>query len=118
MNVRGTKNTFFQKRTGEVIENKRKDYTASQKRTGNEPKSEAEKLLKTRNCGKNEPETNRKTNRAMLLKIRDREKLCPSRPTPLKILSVPAKRPPKPSPFHSPGGSWLPGRPYPNSIYN
>ena len=37
-----------------------------------EPENEAEKLLKTHTCEKNEPETNRKTNRAMLLKIRDR----------------------------------------------
>jgi hypothetical protein len=71
LNVRGTKNTFFQKRTGEVVENKGKDYMDSRKRTGNEPKSEAEKLLKTLSCGKNEPETNRKTNRAMLLKTQE-----------------------------------------------
>jgi hypothetical protein len=30
----GQKNTFFQKRTGEVIENKGKDYIDSRKRTG------------------------------------------------------------------------------------
>ncbi len=45
-----------------------------QKTNRNEPKNEAEKLLKTRGCGKNEPETNRKTKRAMLLKINGRQK--------------------------------------------
>ncbi len=30
----GTKNAFFEKRTGEVVENKRKDYTDSPDRTG------------------------------------------------------------------------------------
>jgi hypothetical protein len=50
------KNTFFEKRTGEVVENKGTDYIDSRKRTGNEPKHEAEKLLETRSCGK----TNRK----------------------------------------------------------
>jgi hypothetical protein len=39
-----------------------------QKRTENEPENEAEKLLKIGSCGKNEPETNPRTNRAMLLK--------------------------------------------------
>src|SRR5690242_7734713 len=34
-----------------------------QKRTGPEPENEAEKLLKTRTCGKNEPKTNRKRTR-------------------------------------------------------
>jgi hypothetical protein len=43
----GTKNIIFQKRSGEVVENKWKGYMDSQKRTGNEPESEAEKLLKT-----------------------------------------------------------------------
>jgi hypothetical protein len=50
------KNIFFEKRTGEVIENTGKGYIDSRKRTGNEPESEAEKLLKTRSRGKNEPE--------------------------------------------------------------
>jgi hypothetical protein len=40
----------------------------------NKPKNKAEKLLKTRSCGKNEPKTNRKTNRAMLLKIHEVKK--------------------------------------------
>jgi hypothetical protein len=52
----GQKILFFKKRTGEVVENKGNDYTASQKRTGNEPKNEAEKLLKTLEGVKNEPE--------------------------------------------------------------
>jgi hypothetical protein len=43
----GQKYFIFKKRTGEVVENKGRDYTASQKRTGNEAKNEAEKLLKT-----------------------------------------------------------------------
>jgi hypothetical protein len=43
----GTKNIIFQKRTGEVVENTGKGYIDSRKRTGNEPESEAEKLLKT-----------------------------------------------------------------------
>jgi|SRR5690348_12543097 len=34
-------------------------------------KNEPEKLLKTGSCGKNEPKTNRKTNRTMLLKIQE-----------------------------------------------
>jgi hypothetical protein len=67
----GTKNIIFQKRTGEVVENKGNSYITSQKRTGNEPKHEAEKLLKTRSCGKSEPRTNRKTNGAMFLKIEE-----------------------------------------------
>jgi hypothetical protein len=46
------KRCYFQKRTGEVIENK----GSAQKTNRNEPKNEAEKLLKTRSCGKNEPE--------------------------------------------------------------
>ena len=45
----GQKNTFFEKRTGEVIENK----GSAQKTNRNEPKNEAGKLLKTRSCGKN-----------------------------------------------------------------
>jgi hypothetical protein len=53
------KNSFFQKRTGEVIENKWLCVKIGQKRTENEPKNEAEKLLKTRDCIKNEPKTNR-----------------------------------------------------------
>jgi hypothetical protein len=44
----GQKGCYFEKRTGEVAENKGKGYIDSQKRTGNEPKHEAEKLLKTR----------------------------------------------------------------------
>jgi len=32
----------------------------------NEPENEPEKLLKTRSCGKNEPKTNRKMNRAVM----------------------------------------------------
>src|SRR5690349_15970723 len=36
----------------------------------NEPESEAEKLLKTRSCGKNEPKTNRRTSRAVLASSR------------------------------------------------
>jgi hypothetical protein len=50
---------FFQKRTGEVIENKWLCVKIGQKRTENEPKNEAEKLLKTQDCIKNEPKTNR-----------------------------------------------------------
>jgi hypothetical protein len=41
-----------------------------QKTNRNEPENEAEKLLKIRTCGKNEPETKRKTNLAILLKIK------------------------------------------------
>jgi hypothetical protein len=55
----GQKEFFFQKRTGEVIENKWLCVKIGQKRTENEPKNEAEKLLKTRDCIKNEPKTNR-----------------------------------------------------------
>ncbi|HEV2248493.1 MAG TPA: hypothetical protein VGW37_17735 [Terriglobia bacterium] len=40
----------------------------------NEPENEAEKLLKTRSCGKSEAKTNRKTNLAMLLKIKTAKK--------------------------------------------
>ncbi|HEX5410946.1 MAG TPA: hypothetical protein VFZ27_03720, partial [Terriglobia bacterium] len=50
------KNTFFQKQTGEVAENK----GSAQKTNRNKPENKAEKLLKTRACGKNKPETNRK----------------------------------------------------------
>jgi len=50
------KNTFFEKRTGEVIENKASGPKSEPER----PKSEPEKLLKTRPCGKNEPKTNRR----------------------------------------------------------
>jgi hypothetical protein len=55
----GQKRCYFEKRTGEVVENTGKGYIGSQKRTGNEPKHEAEKLLKTLKGLKNEPETNR-----------------------------------------------------------
>jgi hypothetical protein len=55
-NVRGTKNTFFKKRTGEVVENKGSAYITSRKRTGNEPENEAEKLLKILEAEKSEPE--------------------------------------------------------------
>jgi hypothetical protein len=57
------KNTSFKKRTREVIDNK----GSGQKTNPNEPKNEAEKLLKIRSCGK----TNPKTNPAMLLKIKE-----------------------------------------------
>jgi hypothetical protein len=40
----------------------------------NEPENEAEKLLKTGSCGKNEAKTNRRTKRAMLLIIKASEK--------------------------------------------
>ena len=46
------KNSFFEKRTGEVAENKEK----WPKTNRNEPENEAEKLLKIRTCGKNEAE--------------------------------------------------------------
>ena len=46
-----------------------------QKRTGNEPENEAEKLLKTHACGKNEPKTNPRTNRAILLKTLEGKKM-------------------------------------------
>ncbi|HEX5412769.1 MAG TPA: hypothetical protein VFZ27_13045 [Terriglobia bacterium] len=49
------KNTFFQKQTGEVAENK----GSARKTNGNKPENKAEKLLKTRASGKNKPETNR-----------------------------------------------------------
>jgi hypothetical protein len=62
----GQKRCYFQKRTGEVVESK----GSSQKTNRNEPKNEAEKLLKTRSCGKNEP----KTKLPMLLIIKEREK--------------------------------------------
>jgi len=42
-----------------------------QKANRTEPESEAEKLLETRSDGKNEPETNRKTNRAKFIKARE-----------------------------------------------
>ncbi|HEX5413590.1 MAG TPA: hypothetical protein VFZ27_17215 [Terriglobia bacterium] len=58
------KNTFFQKQSGEVAENK----GSARKANGNKPENKAEKLLKTRACGKNKPKTNRKNNPAMLLK--------------------------------------------------
>jgi hypothetical protein len=45
------KNTSFKKRTREVIDNK----GSGQKTNPNEPKNEAEKLLKTSTCGKNKP---------------------------------------------------------------
>jgi hypothetical protein len=55
----GQKRCYFEKRTVEVVDNKGEAYITSQKRTGNEPESEAERLLKIRTCGKNKPETNR-----------------------------------------------------------
>jgi hypothetical protein len=71
------KNSFFEKRTGEVIENTGKGYIDSQKRTEkrsgevventylwkkrteNEPKTKLPMLLKTLEGQKNEPKTNR-----------------------------------------------------------
>jgi len=47
--TKNKKEYFFQNRTGEVVENKGSGLK-------NEPENEAEKLLKTRICGKNEPE--------------------------------------------------------------
>jgi hypothetical protein len=53
------KNVFFQKRTGEVVEYKGSRSKNEPKTNRNEPKNEAEKLLKTQDCIKNEPKTNR-----------------------------------------------------------
>jgi hypothetical protein len=47
----GQKRCYFEKRTREVIDNKR----SAPKTNPNEPKNEAGKLLKIRSCGKNEP---------------------------------------------------------------
>jgi hypothetical protein len=55
----GQKNVFFQKRTGEVIECKGPRSKNEPKTNRNEPKNEAEKLLKTQDWIKNEPKTNR-----------------------------------------------------------
>ncbi|HEX5411409.1 MAG TPA: hypothetical protein VFZ27_06065 [Terriglobia bacterium] len=46
------KNTFFQKQSGEVAENK----GSALKTNRNKPENKAEKLLKTCSCGKNKPE--------------------------------------------------------------
>ncbi|HEX5410231.1 MAG TPA: hypothetical protein VFZ27_00055 [Terriglobia bacterium] len=64
------KEYFFQKQSGEVAENK----GSARKTNRNKPENKAEKLLKTRTCGKNKPKTNRKTKLAMLLKTQDDEK--------------------------------------------
>ena len=61
LEIVGQKRCYFEKQTGEVVENKASDYICSRKRTGNKPENEAEKLLKTCACGKNEPETKRKS---------------------------------------------------------
>jgi hypothetical protein len=47
----GRKRCYFKKRTREVIDNK----GSGQKTNPNEPKNEAEKLLKKGACGKNKP---------------------------------------------------------------
>ncbi|HEX5412279.1 MAG TPA: hypothetical protein VFZ27_10495, partial [Terriglobia bacterium] len=60
------KNTFFQKQTGEVAENK----GSAQKTNRNKPENKAEKLLKTRACGKNKPKTNRKNKASDLIENR------------------------------------------------
>ncbi|HEX5410999.1 MAG TPA: hypothetical protein VFZ27_03985 [Terriglobia bacterium] len=51
------KEYFFEKQTGEVAGNKESGLKTNR----NKPENKAEKLLKTRACGKNKPETNRKT---------------------------------------------------------
>jgi hypothetical protein len=64
------KNTFFEKRTGEVVENKGNAYITSRKRTG---KRSGEVVENTRGRKKLSG-TNRRTNWAMLLKIQDSKK--------------------------------------------
>jgi hypothetical protein len=63
----GQKNTFFEKRTGEVIENTGSGLKNEAERTGKRSGEVVEKtgLLKKRTG------TNRKTNLPMLLKIKD-----------------------------------------------
>jgi hypothetical protein len=69
--MRGTKRIPFFKNKAEKLLILNRNF---QKTNRNKPKNKAEKLLKTRTCGKNEPKTNRKTKRAMLLKINEVKK--------------------------------------------
>jgi len=64
----GQKKSFFQKRTGKVIENKGSDPKTNLKRTGKRSGEVVENI----SVHKKRTGTNRKTNLAMLLKINNR----------------------------------------------
>ena len=61
---------FLKKQTGEVVENTGEDYIGSQKQTG----KQSGEVVENTCLWKKQTGTNRKTNRAMLLKIHDRLK--------------------------------------------
>ncbi|TAM78938.1 MAG: hypothetical protein EPN47_19880 [Acidobacteria bacterium] len=65
----GQEKSFFEKRTGEVVENK----GPAPKTNRNEPENEAGKLLKAGSRGKNEP----KTKLPILLKTLEGQKIKP-----------------------------------------
>ncbi|HET9178975.1 MAG TPA: hypothetical protein VFQ24_11520 [Terriglobia bacterium] len=69
----GQKNTFFEKRTGEVAENKQKLAKNKPEQTGKQSGEVVEKTC----LWKRQTGTNRKTKLAMSLKIQDSQKCSP-----------------------------------------